>query len=287
MINKSILFFAKLIICSCQTDDIITQDGLFPADFSKQNPIYYTKVIAHRGGADLAPENTMAAFQKAIDIKADYIEFDLHKTKDDSLVVIHDSSVDRTSSFGEKGAISQMTYEELSLIKVGCPDKFGQNYINEKIPTLRDVFKLSKGKIEVYLEMKVGNIENKVLTVIEKMGVSDEVIVSSFNFTSLMKIRLLNADIKIIYIVSKVDKKYIDEAKTINSFGIAIPNDFTLIKEFIATATEQGLKTHVYTVNNIEEIKRLMDLGVYAVMTDIPDRALEIKDGKILTNKYK
>lgn len=287
MINKSIFFFAKLIMCSCQTDNTITQDALFLADFSKQNQIYSTKVIAHRGGADLAPENTMAAFQKAIDIKADYIEFDLHKTKDDSLVVIHDSSIDRTSSFGEKGIISQMTYEELSLIKVGYPNKFGQNYINEKIPTLTDVLNFSKGKIKVCLEMKVGNIENKVITIIEKMGVSDEVVVSSFNFISLTKIRSLNADIKILYLLTKVDKKYIDEARTINSFGIAIPNDFTPIKEFIATATEQGLNTYVYTVNNIEEIKRIMELGVYGMMTDIPDKALKIKDGKILIDKYK
>ncbi|NQX82774.1 MAG: hypothetical protein HRT66_12405 [Flavobacteriaceae bacterium] len=80
-----------------------------------------TKIIAHRGFSSIAPENTLTAFSKAIDSGADYFELDVHKTKNDSIVVIHDSSVDKTS-FYKKGEVADMTYQELINIKVGSPD---------------------------------------------------------------------------------------------------------------------------------------------------------------------
>ena len=97
-----------------------------------------TKIIAHRGFSGIAPENTLIAFQKAIDCKADYFELDVHKTKNDSIVVIHNSSLDKTSSNGFKGKISEMNYSDLRAVKVGYSHKFGNKYENEKIPTLRE-----------------------------------------------------------------------------------------------------------------------------------------------------
>ena len=114
-----------------------------------------TKVIAHRGFSGIAPENTLAAFQKAIDSQFEYYELDVHKTKDDSLVVIHDATVDRTSSNGMKGKVSEMTYQELSKVRVGYSNKFGNEFKNEKIPTLREALVKSKGKIKVCVEVKV------------------------------------------------------------------------------------------------------------------------------------
>ena len=88
-----------------------------------------TKVAAHRGFSSIAPENTLIAFQKAIDIGADYFELDVHKTKDDSLVVIHDYDVNRTSSDGLKGKIAEMNYADLVKINVGAPKEFGDKYV--------------------------------------------------------------------------------------------------------------------------------------------------------------
>ena len=77
-----------------------------------------TKIIAHRGFSGIAPENTLASFQKAIESGADYFELDVHKTKDDSLVIIHDGSVDRTSSNGMTGELWKYDYAELTKVKV-------------------------------------------------------------------------------------------------------------------------------------------------------------------------
>lgn len=87
-----------------------------------------TKVIAHRGFSSIAPENTLLAFKKAIECKADYFELDVHKTKDDSIVVIHNSSVDKTSSNNTKGEIAKMNYSDLASIKVGYSEKFSNEY---------------------------------------------------------------------------------------------------------------------------------------------------------------
>ena len=83
-----------------------------------------TKIVAHRGFSSAAPENTLAAFEKAITSKADYFELDVHKSKDDSLVVIHNSTVDETTSNGATGVVAQMTYDQLTAVKVGYSKKF-------------------------------------------------------------------------------------------------------------------------------------------------------------------
>ena len=90
-----------------------------------------TRVIAHRGSSGTAPENTIAAFQKAIESGADYIELDVRKTFDDTLIVIHDASINRTSSDNKKGKVSDMTYEELKEVNVGYSKKFNKQYENE------------------------------------------------------------------------------------------------------------------------------------------------------------
>ena len=111
-----------------------------------------TKIIAHRGFSGIAPENTLIAFQKAIDCKADYFELDVHKTKNDSIVVIHDSSVDKTSSNGFKGEIAELNYSDLRAVNVGYSRKFGDKYENEKIPTLREALALAKGRLRSALK---------------------------------------------------------------------------------------------------------------------------------------
>jgi len=80
---------------------------------------------------------------------------DVHKTKNDSIVVIHNSTLDKTSSNGKKGEISKMNYTDLSRVRVGFSQKIGNTYENEKIPTLREALKLAKDKIKVCIEIKV------------------------------------------------------------------------------------------------------------------------------------
>ncbi|MCF6298081.1 MAG: hypothetical protein L3J08_08905, partial [Flavobacteriaceae bacterium] len=195
-----------------------------------------TKVIAHRGFSSIAPENTLIAFQKAIESGADYFELDVHKSSDDKLFVIHDKSVNRTNSNGKSGNISEMTCKEIKKVKVGYSEKFGDTYKNEKIPTLKEVLKLAKGKIKVCIEIKVYGIEKEILEIVKKLDMEKEVLIFSFHYPVLSKIRQLNPTIPILYLIDKADRTTIGYAKIINVNVIGVGYGTNPTKEFIKFA---------------------------------------------------
>lgn len=237
-----------------------------------------TKIIAHRGFSSIAPENTLIAFQKAIDCKADYFELDVHKTKDDSIVVIHDSSVDRTSPNDVIGKLAEMTYRDLATMSVGYPEKFGDKYENEKIPTLREALALAKGKIKVCIEIKVYGAEKEVLKIVNELGVQKEVIIFSFYYPVLAKIRQLDKDIPILFLIGKADLLTIDYAKIIDAVAIGVGYGTTITDEYLNFAHQNGMEVWKWTVNEEEEMQQLIDLGLDGLITDFPDKALKIQD---------
>ena len=235
-----------------------------------------TKIIAHRGFSGIAPENTIVAFQKAIECKADYFELDVHKTKNDSIVVIHNSSVDKTSSNSKKGEIAKMNYRDLATVKVGYSEKFGNKYENEKIPTLREALELAKGKIKVCIEVKVYGAEKEILKIIYDLGVEDDVIIFSFYYPVLAKIRQLDKNISILFLINKADKMTIDYAKIIESNAIGVGYETTVTKEYLNFAHKNGIEVWKWTVNEEDEMQQLIDLGLDGLITDFPDKALKI-----------
>ena len=239
-----------------------------------------TKIIAHRGFSSIAPENTLIAFQKAIECKADYFELDVHKTKNDSIVVIHDSSVNRTSSNDVKGKISEMNYSDLATLTVGYPMNFGEKYKNEKIPTLREVLELAKGKIKVCIEIKVYGAEKEILKIVNELGVKDDVIIFSFYYQVLAKIRQLDKNIPILFLINKADKMTIDYAKIIESNAIGVGYGTTVTEEYLNFAHKNGIEVWKWTVNDENEMQQLIDLGLDGLITNFPDKALEKRNTK-------
>lgn len=234
-----------------------------------------TKIIAHRGFSSIAPENTLVAFKKAIECNADYFELDVHKTKNDSIVVIHDSSVDRTSSNSSKGKIAEMNYSDLNSVKVGYSKKFGSRYENEKIPTLREALELAKGKIKVCIEIKVYGVEEDVLKIINDLGVKDEIIIFSFYYPVLVKIRQLDKNIPILFLINEADKVTMDYAKIIESNAIGVGFGTTITEEYLNLAHKNGIELWKWTVNEEDEMQQLIDLGLDGLITNFPDRALK------------
>lgn len=235
-----------------------------------------TKVIAHRGFSGIAPENTLISFQKAIELGAEYLELDVHKTADDSLIVIHDYTIDRTSSNGMKGKVKDMTFAELSAVKVGYSEQFGTQYEEEKIPTLREVLKLAKGKIKVCIEIKVLGIEKEVLDMIDHFGMHNDVVIFSFHYEVLSKIRQLDPNIKILYLINYADEGTIGYAKIIHANAIGVGYDTKVTKELIATAHQQGIEVWKWTVNKDDEMQQLVQVGLDGMITNFPDKAMEI-----------
>lgn len=235
-----------------------------------------TKIIAHRGFSGIAPENTLAAFQKAIDAGIEYFELDIHKTKDDSVVVIHDSSVDRTSSNGMKGKIADLTFAELSQVRVGYSGKFGDEFKEEKVPTLREALQLAKGKIKVCLEIKVTGAEEQVMETLKELKMKDEVIIFSFLYPALAKVRQLDETIDILYLIGSADETTIDYAKVIKAQAIGAGGGNPLTKEYVDKVHANGLEIWRWTVDDEAAMKELISIGVDGIISNFPDRALKL-----------
>ncbi|MCO6360787.1 glycerophosphodiester phosphodiesterase [Roseivirga pacifica] len=231
-----------------------------------------TKVIAHRGFSGIAPENTLSAFQKAIDHKIEFFELDVHITKDDSVVVIHDSSVDRTSSNGKTGKIADMTYAEVRQVKAGYTDKFDDDFKNESIPTLHEALALAKDKIKVCVEIKAFGTEEQVMRTINKLGMKDQVIIFSFHYPVLAKIRKMDESIPILYLKGSADEFTLDHAKVIDARYIGVGGGTKLTREFLAKAHAQGIKVWRYTVDDEPTMKELLELGIDGIISNHPDR---------------
>src|SRR5512145_1053572 len=111
-------------------------------------------VIAHRGNSAHFPENTLASFDSALEIGAEYVELDVQLTSDGEVVVLHDPTVDRTTD--GHGPISDLTLAQARRLCAGCPSRFGSTFATERIPTLREVLELVRGRARVLVEIKAG-----------------------------------------------------------------------------------------------------------------------------------
>jgi glycerophosphoryl diester phosphodiesterase len=268
-----------LFSCDDQSNEILDSIPKSKDELNKSKAeSYQSKIMAHRGFSGSAPENTMSAFQKALDIKVEFIELDVRKTKDDSLVVIHDDTIDRTCSNGKKGLISSLYYEDLSSINVGYSELFGGTYYSEKIPTLYEALKLCKGKAQVCIDLKSSNIEESTLRIVSSINSENEVIISSFSSVTISKIKKINNNIKTLFLVDSGSMEHIQTAKNLECFSIGVVNNQLLDEHYMTTANQNNISVSVYTVNSQSEMLRLMKLGVYAIMTDLPDQALKIKN---------
>jgi len=239
-----------------------------------------TKIIAHRGFSSIAPENTLSAFQKAIEIGADYFELDIHKTKDGEIVVIHDASVDRTSSNNTKGEIAKMTTDDLANVKVGYEKKFKMKFKNEKLPTLKEALELARGKIKVCIEVKVYGVEKEVMQIINEVGVNDGVIIFSFYYPVIARIRHLDKSIPTLYLKGKATQLDLDYAAAIEANAIGVGSGMRITKEFLDYAHDNGIEVWQWTVDDENKMKQLIDLGIDGLITNFPNKALKIRKNK-------
>ncbi len=235
-----------------------------------------TKIIAHRGFSDIAPENTLIAFQKAIEIGADYFELDVHQTKDGILVVIHDNTVNRTSSNNKTGKIRELDYSEILGVKVGYSKKFDAQFPDEKIPTLEEALQLAKGKIKVCVELKTDGIVNEVDKLIRELDMIEEVIIFAFNDKSLVNIKKLNPEVKTLLLKNYANIKTLDFVKEINANAIGVGYDTKITKKFVLYAHKNNIKVFKWTVNKEQKMKELIDLQIDGIITNKPDLALKL-----------
>ncbi len=236
-------------------------------------------IIAHRGASGLAPENTRAAFAKAVEIGADIVEVDVHLCADGDLMVIHDDTVDRVAGNtvqipGTGRAVKRMTAEELKALDVGS--WFSPEFSGQRIPTLREALELLKGKCSVIIEIKKGSesykgIEGKVLEVVRSLSMEKDILISSFELPALKEVRKKVPDtaLGIIFNTDTWDYVFKSAAKL---HALSLYPDKSLVTiGWIDKAHSFGIKVYPYTVNEEEEMKTLIQMGVDGLVTNRPD----------------
>lgn len=235
------------------------------------------KVWGHRGAKGYYPENTMVSFEGAIKQKADGIELDVHMSKDGYLVVCHDETLNRTTN--GKGFIKQYNLYELKKLDAGS--YFDKKFKGEKLPLLEEVLDLVKSTdLFLNIEIKAGsifypNIEEKVINLINKYNIKDRTIISSFDHFSVVKVKQIDKEIKTGILYTEALANPLEYTKTTSADAIH-PNFLTLTKEIVDEARMSGILVNTYTINEEDDIKKISDFGVDAIITDFPDKALSI-----------
>ena len=236
-----------------------------------------SKIFAHRGFSGKYPENTMLAFQKAVEIGVDGIELDVHLTKDNEIVIIHDEDIKRTCD-GE-GLVKDMTLEELR--KFDASASFRGVYGFCGIPTLREYFELVEDTaIITNIELKTGvyeypTIEKRVIDMVREFGLSDRIIFSSFNHFTVKRCEKIAPEIKRGFLTG--DWLY-DFGKYTAERNVQCchPWHISLSEETVKEMHEAGCEINTWTVNEYEDIRKLSAWGVDSLIGNFPDRMIEV-----------
>ncbi len=227
----------------------------------------------HRGFSGKYPENTMLSFEKALEAGCEGIELDVHLTKDQKLVIIHDESIDRTSN--STGLVKDMTYEELS--RVDFSYIYAGQVPFQKIPTLREYFELVKDKdIITNIELKTGvyeypGIEQAVYNMIKEYQLESKVVISSFNHHSVLRMKSLDASLACGFLS---ETWILDVGSYVTSHHVeAYHPDFHMLTEKeTADLKKHGVKINTWTVNTEEDIRQMIEKEVDGIISNYPDR---------------
>lgn len=242
-----------------------------------------TLVLAHRGIARKAPENTFASIEMAYREGYDGVEIDVRMAKSGELIVFHDPALERTSS--GKGLVEEKTWDELKQLDVGS--YFNPRFQGEKIPLLRDVIERYAKKMILYIEIKQpqfpsNNLEDKVAEMILEYGIADRTFVASGNELSIAKIERLYPSIQTVWEYCYIGKdmclradnappQYTWYLKTINPDYLG-PQYNYIDDKFVQWLQENHYQLFAWTVNDAHEMKRLVASGVVkGIQTDYPE----------------
>lgn len=229
------------------------------------------KVLGHRGAPALEPENTLRSFKKAIELGVDQIELDVHFSKEGELMVIHDEKLNRTTN--GKGFVKDFTLAELKKLDAGK---------GEEIPTLQEVIELVRDKdVFLQVELKELNMEKHVLDLIQKNNFQEKVMIISFLHKELRKIKELNSRIKTGILIGR---RFVDPLKRLREVKAdAASMRHTLVsKRLVGKLHQNNIELTVWVVNELKDVRRMVNLGVDIIGTDKPDLVIsELKKSPI------
>lgn len=233
-----------------------------------------TQVFAHRGAKAVAPENTLPAFAKAIEMGAAGIELDTQATADGQLIVLHDFRLERTTT--GSGPLREHTLAQLQAVDAGI--RFDESFAGTPIPTLEEVFDLVGDRCRVNVEIKNmawdgGREVEPLVEMIQRRKLHEQVIVSSFNPIALMKMRWADPSIALGLLYSEELPVFLRRAwlGPLIAPEALHPHHTQIDEAYMAWARSQGHYVNTWTVNDPDEARRLAALGVDTIISDVPD----------------
>ncbi|ADU32461.1 glycerophosphoryl diester phosphodiesterase [Evansella cellulosilytica DSM 2522] len=244
-------------------------------------PIEDTYVVAHRGASGYAPENTLEAFALAKKMEADFIELDIQRTKDGTLIVLHDKLVDRTTN-GE-GKVKDLSLHDIQQLDAGSwfnekyPKYAKKEYVGAKVPTLEQVFETFGNSIQYIIELKSPHLypkmEMELLNLLEKYQIEDDhIIIQSFDEKCLVNIHKQNANIPLFQLLKRPNTDE-QQLKLIKKYAVGVGPNFKRINEdYVRKAKSFQLYIHPYTLNDEFEIETALNWGVSGIITNYPDK---------------
>jgi glycerophosphoryl diester phosphodiesterase len=228
-------------------------------------------IIAHRGASGHAPENTLAAFERAVYLGASFIEADLHLTRDAHFVAIHDATLDRTTN--GTGAVHDFTLAELRKLDAG--KWFDRDFMGEKIPTLEEILEFSrKHDVVFYLEVKYNaawGMHHALVAALQAAQSAARTVLISFDPATLSAVHRLDRSLMIGLLIEERAADFVAVAMGVGARQICAAS-VIVTPGLVAKAHQSDLHVAAWTVNTPEEMRAMMAAGVEGIMTDFPDR---------------
>lgn len=230
-------------------------------------------VIAHRGASGHAPENTMAAFRKAVALGATFIETDLQLSRDAHFVAVHDETVNRTTS--GRGSVHDLTLAELRELDAGS--WFGSEFSGERIPTLEEILQFSKkNDVVFYLEMKPSGAwggEHAVVAALRESGEIPRAVVISFDPSMVLNVHTIDPTVMTGLLCDGQLEKPVEKALEIGARQLAVRGDL-VTPALLEQARKKDLQVVCWTINHPAHMRLLIEAGVHGIMSDYPERVV-------------
>ena len=257
-------------------------------------------VMAHRGGRSLGPESTLFTFQRAIEVGSDVLEMDIRATRDNHLVVFHDATLDRTTD--GSGRIADFLLSELKSLDAGfhwSTDNGKTQPLRARsirIPSLAEVFQAFPQTL-MNLEIKEprADIATTLCRLIKQHNMSSKVMVACYDADTLGQFRkqcpkvATSAAFSEAAIFFSLQRLRLQSLYSPSAIALQVPEKFentTVVnRKFVKAAHQRNISVHVWTVNDAEDMRRLIDMGVDGIMTDYPQRLQEILKSSVFSNQ--
>ena len=239
--------------------------------------------IAHRGasGAGLAPENTLAAFERAIRIGVDILEVDVQATADGQIVALHDATLDRTTD--GRGPVREQSLAQIRRADAGS--WFAVDFKGERVPTLQEVLELARHRALVLIEIKADFIAERILHVVESMAAASQVIIQSFNPQNVHRTKLLNPGIPTALLVGQLPttpsrvraRRLVKQVLRTGANALSIWHA-TLTPPLFEEMRKRGIAVWAWTVDQEIIMRDLALMGIQGIITNYPNLLNEVID---------